>query len=95
MTGTNHTGDYDLSDGTKVEVSYCFYPGSAPAPRTIANPMGTDDGSPDEVELVQVTAVETGQVLVLSTDEQQRLEELVLEQHMLDDEHGQDWRNEW
>lgn len=93
MIGTFHTGDYDLSDGTKVEVEYCFYRGLDPAPRTMANPMGTDDGAPDDVEIVQVTDIETGEVLVLPTDEQQRLEELVLEQHVLDDE--QDWRNEW
>lgn len=91
--GTHHTGDYDLSDGTKVEVEYCFYPGRNPAPRTMANPMGTDDGTPAEVEIVQVANIETGEVLVLTTDEQHWLEEIVLEQHLLDD--GEDWRNEW
>lgn len=91
MIGTKHTGDYDLSDGTKVVVEYCFYPGCNPAPRTMANPMGTDDGSPDEVEIVSVTVIETGQTLVLPTDEQQRLEELVLEQHELDTEQYEEY----
>lgn len=91
--GTKHSGDYDLSDGTQVEVEYTFTPGCDPAPRTMANPMGTDDGAPDDVEIVQVTNIETGEVLVLTTDEQQRLEEQVLEQHTLDDVF--DWRNDW
>lgn len=82
MIGTKHTGDYDLSDGTKVEVEYCFYPG------------GFSDEE-DRLEVVQTVNIETGEALILSNAEQQRLEELVIEQHILDNEHGEDWRNEW
>jgi hypothetical protein len=39
-------------DGTMLDVVFRWTPGMEPGPRTMAEPMGGDDGSPDEFEVV-------------------------------------------
>lgn len=41
----------DGSDGM-FRVEFTYRPGADPSPRTMANPMGVDDGYPPEIEII-------------------------------------------
>jgi hypothetical protein len=55
MMASTYTEDVPLSilDGSDgmLRVTFSFTPGGAPSPRTIAEPMGGDDGWPPEIEV--------------------------------------------
>lgn len=75
-----HCEEYELPDGSFVLVNYRFTPAITPAPRTMSNPMGTDDGAPSEVDILSIRDSE-GQPVDLNEYEMEAIELWLLDLH--------------
>lgn len=71
-----HIEEFDFDE--PILVQYYVVPGLAPSPRTMSNPMGTDDGCPPEVCIMSARDF-NGQPYDLSKHEQDYVVEKLLE----------------
>lgn len=62
-------------------VEYDYIPGRAPSARTMANPMGVDDGDPPEINIISVIDTENGDELILGDSDYEKVQFHILDNH--------------